>query len=193
MNCICCGKTIKKGSVACYRCATRIRTWGLEGTRWIYGLVESNRNTSRKELINFIETYYIEKAQRDYRIADLIKSIKKLGYTGSINNYPNKLNKSIEGIRKREHIRSRRMMAHINSCQICGKGNQRLECHHIVPVRLGGKSIKKNVIKLCCKCHRSIHRNMSKLLLEHFESTFEFMYSLLYPLVIDEKSKHQWH
>lgn len=42
-----------------------------------------------------------------------------------------------------------------NRCFICESVND-LEVHHIVPKRLGGGHIEKNLITLCLKCHRYI-------------------------------------
>jgi 5-methylcytosine-specific restriction endonuclease McrA len=44
------------------------------------------------------------------------------------------------------------------TCQDCGaSGDVRLECHHVVPVCMGGDSELANLRTLCVKCHRRIH------------------------------------
>lgn len=42
-------------------------------------------------------------------------------------------------------------------CSACGK-NKNLELHHIVPIVLGGNDDYYNLIYLCNRCHKSIHK-----------------------------------
>jgi hypothetical protein len=40
------------------------------------------------------------------------------------------------------------------TCQNCGeKCHNNIQCHHIIPVKLGGNHISKNLITLCKSCH----------------------------------------
>lgn len=43
-----------------------------------------------------------------------------------------------------------------NTCQKCGS-KDKLECHHIVPVVLGGSNELSNLITLCHSCHSEAH------------------------------------
>jgi len=49
-------------------------------------------------------------------------------------------------------------------CQLCGrktiphsKNNDITTCHHITPIRLGGRHDLKNLTTLCKRCHEFIH------------------------------------
>ena len=42
-------------------------------------------------------------------------------------------------------------------CARCGKEADKLEIHHIVPVKEGGKNSKDNLEALCIDCHKSVH------------------------------------
>ena len=53
-----------------------------------------------------------------------------------------------------ENLRLATLMRDGFSCQHCGKENCRLEAHHIVYRRNGGKDTIKNLITLCDKCHK---------------------------------------
>ena len=44
-------------------------------------------------------------------------------------------------------------------CCRCSKGDMRLDIHHIIPRRAGGKNETKNLITLCRKCHQFIEKN----------------------------------
>lgn len=173
--CVACGKIISIGARCCCSCAPRVRIYGVEGTQWLYQLIKTNRDTSREELFSFLDKYYKVKSYKKYKLNDLVKSIRKKGYKGNIKNYYNSNNVSRQGIAKRARV----ILSNINHCQICGKKDCELSVHHIVPVRLGGKSIKRNVIKLCKECHTKVHKNMREILMAHFESSFEFMFMLL--------------
>jgi len=49
-------------------------------------------------------------------------------------------------------------------CQMCGVkcriggGNRAPHCHHIVPVKYGGKHTWNNLQTLCKRCHRLVHK-----------------------------------
>lgn len=48
-----------------------------------------------------------------------------------------------------------------HSCRHCGVGEQvahRLEVHHILPVEEGGGDNRSNLLTLCERCHKAIHR-----------------------------------
>ncbi|MDY6993194.1 MAG: HNH endonuclease signature motif containing protein [Pseudomonadota bacterium] len=174
--CIVCGKEISVGSTYCYSCSPRVRAYGVEGTKWLYKLVETNRDTSKEELFRFIALYYRPKSHKGNKIYDIVKSIRKMGYSGNIKDLGiDRENVSRGSIAKR----ARAILSDIDYCQICGREDCELICHHIVPVRLGGKSIKRNLIKLCKDCHRKVHKNISNILRAHFKNSFEFMLMLL--------------
>lgn len=46
-------------------------------------------------------------------------------------------------------------------CCNCGS-KEELEYHHVVPVSLGGRDIKSNIVCLCYPCHQEIHYGESK-------------------------------
>ena len=71
-------------------------------------------------------------------------------------------------------------------CEIC-KSNKDIQIHHIKPKALGGEDTKNNLINICHKCHKLIHRlGISKLedisfLKKHgFEGYFIHEYCLRY-------------
>lgn len=41
------------------------------------------------------------------------------------------------------------------TCQYCGKRGARLECDHVFPFSLGGKSTLENLVAACVSCNRS--------------------------------------
>jgi len=43
------------------------------------------------------------------------------------------------------------------TCHFCQESNV-LECHHIIPKRLGGSNDSKNILVLCPTCHAKIER-----------------------------------
>lgn len=45
------------------------------------------------------------------------------------------------------------------TCQMCGGKEGVLECHHIIPRRLGGTDKPENQILLCKKCHKKVTNN----------------------------------
>lgn len=50
-----------------------------------------------------------------------------------------------------------------NKCQVCGFSiPQALKVHHILPVSLGGKDMKRNFVLLCSNCHTLVHFFSSK-------------------------------
>jgi len=49
-------------------------------------------------------------------------------------------------------------------CQLCGRcvstkfnGDRKIQCHHILPIRLGGRHELSNLVTLCRRCHEFIH------------------------------------
>lgn len=44
-------------------------------------------------------------------------------------------------------------------CACCGTRKSRLEAHHIIPRRRGGKDEAQNLIPLCPTCHKLVERN----------------------------------
>lgn len=49
---------------------------------------------------------------------------------------------------------------HGNRCVNCGSEDM-IEFHHIVPIVLGGTNNYGNVVPLCWKCHKAIHRGIT--------------------------------
>jgi len=56
-----------------------------------------------------------------------------------------------------ENLRKATIIRDDNKCCKCGKRNQELQVHHIVPKRMKGADILANLITLCVKCHESIN------------------------------------
>ena len=50
-----------------------------------------------------------------------------------------------------------------NKCQICGSANQ-VEGHHILDHQFGGAADKDNIVALCHKHHREVHKGFIDLL-----------------------------
>ena len=55
-----------------------------------------------------------------------------------------------------ENIRKATILRDNCKCQICGKGNCRLEVHHITPRRFGGSNTLGNLVTLCESCHAKV-------------------------------------
>ena len=53
-----------------------------------------------------------------------------------------------------------------NQCYFC-EFNKVIEKHHIIPVRLGGKKLKNNILNLCPNHHYLIHRTGWELVYSH--------------------------
>jgi len=49
------------------------------------------------------------------------------------------------------------------TCQVCKAKNVKLEAHHIIYRSKGGKDTIKNLITLCEKCHKKVHKGVIKL------------------------------
>src|ERR687883_1883360 len=49
-----------------------------------------------------------------------------------------------------------------HTCQDCGAHDCPLEVHHIQPLCMGGTNKLYNLVTLCVKCHRAIHKSWSK-------------------------------
>ena len=61
-----------------------------------------------------------------------------------------------------KRIRDKYMRAH-PLCEQCLKDGRLVpatECHHILPVKRGGKSTPDNLMALCQGCHNKIHREL---------------------------------
>ena len=48
------------------------------------------------------------------------------------------------------------------TCQDCGAHDCRLEVHHIMPLCMGGTNKLYNLVTLCCKCHKAIHKTWAR-------------------------------
>ncbi|MFK5954025.1 MAG: HNH endonuclease [Desulfobacterium sp.] len=48
-------------------------------------------------------------------------------------------------------------------CQYCKKNNGKLEAHHILPKRDGGKDTILNLVTLCSTHHKALHKGKIKL------------------------------
>lgn len=79
----------------------------------------------------------------------------------------------------REHWHASSMHLRKNYCQLCGNNSGELHCHHIVPLRLGGRSSATNCITLCYGCHKEVHQKMASLLLKYFEDKQDELFNLL--------------
>lgn len=93
---------------------------------------------------------------------------------------------STKHFRKREVMRAITRGFKKGACELCGNTDSKLFLHHIVPLRLGGKSIKRNCITLCKRCHNIVHDRVSSILLKYFEDKQDELYGLLKETV-DEK------
>jgi 5-methylcytosine-specific restriction endonuclease McrA len=71
-------------------------------------------------------------------------------------------------------------------CEVCGVDNCELFLHHIVPLKLGGRSIKINCITVCRKCHSKVHIKLSSKLLEYFDDKQGELYEVLKSTVTDK-------
>jgi 5-methylcytosine-specific restriction endonuclease McrA len=49
-----------------------------------------------------------------------------------------------------------------HTCQDCGAHDCRLETHHIQPLCMGGTNKLYNLVTLCVRCHKAIHKSWSK-------------------------------
>lgn len=50
-----------------------------------------------------------------------------------------------------------------NTCQICGSTDQ-VEGHHLIDHKYGGGADADNIIALCRKCHKDVHRGLIDLI-----------------------------
>ncbi len=44
-------------------------------------------------------------------------------------------------------------------CQDCASQRNRLECHHLTPLCMGGTNVLDNLLTLCVRCHRKRHKS----------------------------------
>jgi 5-methylcytosine-specific restriction endonuclease McrA len=51
-----------------------------------------------------------------------------------------------------------KFMASQPTCQRCGKAPS-VECHHVVPLKLGGTHDTANLAALCLSCHRLVEQS----------------------------------
>lgn len=49
------------------------------------------------------------------------------------------------------------------TCQRCERTQLRLQVHHKMPVRLGGKDCHSNLVSLCYKCHHKVEWTFRKI------------------------------
>ena len=56
-----------------------------------------------------------------------------------------------------ENLRMAALMRDKYRCRKCGRKNCRLEAHHIIPRKDGGKDSIRNLTTLCEKCHGKVH------------------------------------
>lgn len=78
------------------------------------------------------------------------KGEKSPNWAGGITAYINQRCNSDWWIKLRKQIYKRDNY----TCQQCGKTKCKLECHHIIPERLGGNHDLFNLISLCGSCHK---------------------------------------
>lgn len=43
-----------------------------------------------------------------------------------------------------------------NTCQICYTTEKKLDVHHIIKVRMGGRDVMDNLVAVCRNCHRMV-------------------------------------
>lgn len=62
-------------------------------------------------------------------------------------------------VRKREHcvVQRKGKERDLYICQICGS-NDHVEGHHIMNYQYGGAANVDNIVTLCQKCHKQVHR-----------------------------------
>jgi 5-methylcytosine-specific restriction endonuclease McrA len=93
------------------------------------------------------------------------------------------LSKSIfEGVKKQNGRRRKPAWSAstvgIEYCELCGRTreclgiNEKLECHHKVPIEHGGTDTRDNILILCSPCHRMAHF-LRTYLNEHLLYLFE--------------------
>ena len=63
-----------------------------------------------------------------------------------------------------ENLRIATLMRDRYQCQHCKRKNTQLEAHHIIYTSQGGKDTLDNLITLCKRCHKKVHKN--KILLD---------------------------
>ncbi len=61
--------------------------------------------------------------------------------------------------RGREHcvVQKQGKIRDLYTCQVCGSG-QNVEGHHILNYQYGGAANIDNIVTLCRKCHKQVHR-----------------------------------
>lgn len=47
-------------------------------------------------------------------------------------------------------------------CQLCGYAKMPSDVHRLVPGAEGGAYVAGNIVALCCRCHREVHRGLAK-------------------------------
>ena len=69
------------------------------------------------------------------------------------------------GKRVADHLRAQRAgkVRDLFICQICGRA-EKAEGHHIIDHQFGGAGIVDNIITLCQKCHKEVHRGNMDIL-----------------------------
>ena len=61
--------------------------------------------------------------------------------------------------REREHCIAQKQgkIRVLDTCQVCGS-NEHVEGHHILNYQYGGAANIDNIVTLCRKCHKQVHR-----------------------------------
>jgi 5-methylcytosine-specific restriction endonuclease McrA len=62
-------------------------------------------------------------------------------------------------MREQEHIQAQKLgkKRDLYTCQVCGS-TERVEGHHIIDYQYVGAANVDNIITLCQKCHKQVHR-----------------------------------
>src|SRR5207245_3768794 len=74
-----------------------------------------------------------------------------------LNNPELKDNEYQDPTRLDENLRIACLMRDHYTCQQCGKQNTRLEAHHLIFRKHGGKNTLANLLTLCETCHHKLH------------------------------------
>jgi hypothetical protein len=157
--CTICGNEYK---TSCRHCTMRIKTWGLEGTLALMEWAKSSNDITAKELLSFVNLYYVDRVYKREAVQVLKKTLRILGYKGEFIGRIH-LYDDYEHIRTREHASGHHWRLRKDNCDICG-GNKDLKLHHIIPLSWGGATTDSNCLTLYEVCHRKILRNLCKLL-----------------------------
>jgi len=65
-----------------------------------------------------------------------------------------------------------------HTCQICNSSDKKLEVHHIIPKRMGGRDIENNLVSVCKSCHKKIEIKRPRKLLNRINKLFGFSGSI---------------